>query len=82
MILAILIFIKSAPDWISSLIGIKSDDTSFKGIGKQLASAALVGGALTKAGHAALGMATGSAKSFANQVGHRRALKKDLYEKN
>lgn len=76
VILAILIFIKSAPDWISSLIGIKSDDTSFKGIGKQLASAALVGGALTKAGHAALGAATGAAKMVGENRRNRNALRK------
>lgn len=75
VILAILIFIKSAPDWISSLIGIKSDDTSFKGIGKQLASAALVGGALTKAGHAALGAATGAVR---NAHAYRKAKKVGL----
>ena len=81
-VLSILIFAKSFPKWLASLIGIKDFDNGIGGLGKRLGSAALVGGALTKAGHAALGMATGSAKSFANQVGHRRALKKDLYEKN
>lgn len=81
-ILSILIFAKSFPKWLASLIGIKDFDNGIGGLGKRLGSAALVGGMLTKAGHAALGMATGTAKSFANQVGHRRALKKDLYKEN
>ena len=75
-ILSILIFAKSFPKWLASLIGIKDFDNGIGGLGKRLGSAALVGGMLTKAGHAALGTATGAAKMVGENRRNRNALRK------
>lgn len=79
-ILSILIFAKNFPKWLGGLIGVKDFDNGLGGLGKRLGSAAIVGGMLTKAGHGALGLASGTAKATANQVSHRKALKKAAYE--
>lgn len=75
-ILSILIFAKSFPKWLASLIGIKDFDNGIGGLGKRLGSAALVGGMLTKAGHAAAGAATGAAKMVGENRRNRNALRK------
>ena len=75
-ILSILIFAKSFPKWLASLIGIKDFDNGIGGLGKRLGSAALVGGMLTKAGHAALGATTGAAKMVGENRRNRNALRK------
>ena len=79
-ILSILIFAKNFPKWLGGLIGVKDFDNGLGGLGKRLGSAAIVGGMLTKAGHGALGLASGTAKATANQISHRKALKKAAYE--
>ena len=61
LLLAILMFAKKAPKWISDLIGIKGDDTGLGGLRKRLAGAAIIGGVATKA--------MDSAKNFAKQKG-------------
>ncbi len=65
MILAILIFAKKAPKWIGDMIGI-SDGAGLGGlgIGKKLAGAALVGGAVKKATDAAGKFAAQKGKNF------------------
>ena len=79
-ILSILIFAKSFPKWLAGLVGIKDFDNGLGGLGKRLGSAAIVGGMLTKAGHGALGLASGTAKAIANQISHRKALKNAAYK--
>lgn len=79
-ILSILIFAKNFPKWLGGLIGVKDFDGGLGGLGKRLGSAALVGGMLTKAGHGALGLASGTAKATANQISHRKALKNAAYK--
>lgn len=66
ILIAFLIFCKSAPKWLAGLIGVDGDDAGLGGlgIGKKLAGAALIGGALTKAGHAAAGLGMGAAKNL------------------
>lgn len=65
VMLSVLIFAKGFPKWISNMIGISGDGTGLGslGIGKKLAGAALIGGSLTKAGHAAVGSATGAIRT-------------------
>lgn len=48
LMLGLLLFAKKAPKWISEMIGFKSDGLGGLGIGKKLASTALVGGAIGK----------------------------------
>lgn len=75
-VLSILIFAKSFPKWLASLIGVKDFDNGIGGLGKRLGSAALVGGMLTKAGHTAVGAATGAAKMVGENRRNRNALRK------
>ncbi len=65
-----LIFVKQLPTWLSNLIGISSENTGLSGIGigKKLAGAALVGGAIGKAKESATSFAKKKGKNF---VGHR-----------
>lgn len=63
VLIAILIFAKKAPKWIGEMIGVDGEDSGIGGLGKKLGSAALVGGALTKAGHAAAGIGVGAVRS-------------------
>lgn len=63
VLLAILIFAKKAPKWIGDLIGVDGETSGIGGLGKKIGSAALVGGALTKAGHAAAGIASGAIRN-------------------
>ena len=74
-ILSILIFAKSFPKWLAGLVGIKDFDNGLGGLGKRLGSAAIVGGMLTKAGHAALGATTGAVR---NAHAYRKAKKVGL----
>lgn len=83
VLISTLIFCKSFPKWISNMIGIDGDGTGLSGlsIGKKLGGAALIGGALTKAGHAAAGAAAGAAQAGHNQLRARRADRKAIREK-
>lgn len=74
-ILSILIFAKNFPKWLGGLIGVKDFDNGLGGLGKRLGSAAIVGGMLTKAGHGALGAATGAVR---NAHAYRKAKKVGL----
>lgn len=75
ILLAILIFAKKAPKWIGDMIGVDGESSGLGGLGKKIGSAALVGGALTKAGHAAAGMGVGAIR---NAHGYRKAKKAGL----
>lgn len=63
LLFAILIFAKKAPSWIGGMIGVDGEGSGLGGlgIGKKLAGAALVGGALSKG--------LEGAKNFAGQKG-------------
>lgn len=63
LLFAILIFAKKAPSWIGGMIGVDGEGSGLDGlgIGKKLAGAALVGGALSKG--------LEGAKNFAGQKG-------------
>ncbi len=76
LLFAILIFAKKAPKWIGDMIGVEDTGLGSLGIGKKLGGAALVGGALTKAGHAAAGAARGAASMIHKNNQNRRAQKK------
>ena len=82
MVLAILIFAKKAPKWLGDMLGL-SDGAGLGGlgIGKKLAGAALVGGALTKAGHAAFGAADNARKNLTKSMWQNHESKK-LARKN
>lgn len=80
ILLAILIFAKKAPKWIGDMIGVSSESTGIGGLGKKLGSAALVGGALTKAGHAAAGLASGAMSAAHLNAKDRRANRKAIRE--
>lgn len=80
VLIAILIFAKKAPKWIGEMIGVDGEDSGIGGLGKKLGSAALVGGALTKAGHAAAGAARGAASLIHRNNQDRRAKKKEARE--
>lgn len=75
ILLAILIFAKKAPKWIGDMIGVDGESSGLGGLGKKLGSAALVGGALTKAGHAAAGIGVGAVR---NAHAYRKAKKAGL----
>ena len=75
-ILSILIFAKNFPKWLGGLIGVKDFDGGLGGLGKRLGSAALVGGMLTKAGHTALGVASGAKSMVSENRRNRNALRK------
>ena len=81
-LLAVLIFAKKAPKWIGDMIGVEGDTAGIGGLGKKLGSAALVGGALTKAGHAAAGAAMGAAGLAHKNAQDRRAQRKKIREDN
>lgn len=81
VLLAILIFAKKAPKWIGEMIGVDGEDSGIGGLGKKIGSAALVGGALTKAGHAAAGAITGGVSAVHNQLRNRRQGRKDAANK-
>lgn len=78
ILLAILIFAKKAPNWISDMIGVSSDSTSLGGLGKKLGDIPLAGGALTKAGHAALGAGAGAVAAAYHNAKDRRANRKSI----
>lgn len=80
ILIAILIFAKKAPKWIGDMIGVEGGVGEL-GIGKKLGSAALIGGALTKAGHAAAGAARGAAGLMHKNAQNRRAQKKEARDK-
>lgn len=82
VLLAILIFAKKAPKWIGDLIGVDGETSGIGGLGKKIGSAALVGGALTKAGHAAAGAARGAAGLVHKNAQDRRAQRKKIREDN
>lgn len=75
-ILSILIFAKNFPKWLGGLIGVKDFDNGLGGLGKRLGSAALVGGMLTKAGHTAVGIASGARSMVQENRRNRNALRK------
>lgn len=77
MVLAILIFAKKAPKWLGDMLGL-SDGAGLGGlgIGKKLAGAALVGGALTKAGHTAFGAADNARKNLTKSMWQNHKSKK------
>ena len=81
-LLAVLIFAKKAPKWIGDMIGVEEDTAGIGGLGKKLGSAALVGGALTKAGHTAAGAAMGAAGLAHKNAQDRRAQRKKIREGN
>ena len=78
VLLAILIFAKKAPKWIGEMIGVDGENSGIGGLGKKLGSAALVGGALTKAGHAAAGAVSGGVRALHNDAKNRRAKRKQV----
>lgn len=78
-ILSILIFAKNFPKWLSSLIGIKDFNGGLGGLGKRLGSAAVVGGMLTKAGHATVGATAGAVRTT---HAYRKAKKVGLSSEN
>lgn len=78
VLLAILIFAKKAPKWIGDLIGVDGETSGIGGLGKKIGSAALVGGALTKAGHAAVGAVSGGVRALHNDAKNRRAKRKQV----
>ncbi len=80
ILIAILIFAKKAPKWIGDMIGVDDEGTGIGGLGKKLGSAALIGGALTAAGHAAAGAAVGAASMIHKNNQNRRAQKKAARE--
>ena len=80
VLIAILIFAKKAPKWIGEMIGVDGENSGIGGLGKKLGSAALVGGALTKAGHTAAGAARGAASLIHRNNQDRRAKKKEARE--
>lgn len=82
LLVAILIFFKKAPSMIMGMFGADNNDNGGFSLAKKLGSAALIGGALTKAGHAATGAATGIAKSGYNQARNRRAQRKAIRKEN
>lgn len=75
-ILSILIFAKSFPKWLAGLVGIKDFDNGLGGLGKRLGSAAIVGGMLTKAGHTAVGIASGATSMVKENRRNRNALRR------
>lgn len=75
-ILSILIFAKNFPKWLAGLVGIKDFDNGLGGLGKRLGSAAIVGGMLTKAGHTAVGIASGATSMVKENRRNRNALRK------
>lgn len=75
-ILSILIFAKNFPKWLGGLIGVKDFDNGLGGLGKRLGSAAIVGGMLTKAGHTAVGIASGATSMVKENRRNRNALRK------
>lgn len=79
ILIAILIFAKKAPKWIGDMIGVEGGVGEL-GIGKKLGSAALIGGALTKAGHAAVGAARGAAGLMHKNAQDMRAQRKKIRE--
>lgn len=82
MMIAILIFAKKAPKWIGDMIGVEGGLGGL-GIGKKLGGAALVGGALTKAGHAATGMGlTALRTARAARIANKQNLKSKGLDKN
>lgn len=71
LLIAILIFFKQAPKWISGLIGLDGDDAGLGGlgIGKKLAGAALIGGGISKGLESAKKFGDQKAKNFgANRI--------------
>ena len=80
ILLAILIFAKKAPKWIGDMIGVDGETSGLGGLGKKIGSAALVGGALTKAGHAAAGAARGAAGLMHKNAQDRKAQRKKIRE--
>ncbi len=84
VLIAFLIFCKQLPKWLSDMIGLDGDGTGLGGlgIGKKIGSAALIGGAATKAGHALAGGATGALTAAHNQLRNRRAERKDIRDEN
>lgn len=81
-LLAVLIFAKKAPKWIGDMIGVEGDSAGLGGLGKKLGSAALIGGALTKAGHTAAGAARGAIGLSHRNAQDRRAQRKKIREDN
>lgn len=81
MILAILMFAKKAPKWLGDMIGV-SDGAGLGGlgIGKKLATAALVGGALTKASRGIAGTLRASSGNVSNAIRNRMQEKKQAYQ--
>ena len=77
ILLAILIFAKKAPKWIGDMIGVDGETSGLGGLGKKIGSAALVGGALTKTGHAAAGAVAGGVVAAHNQLRNRRQGRRD-----
>lgn len=75
-ILSILIFAKNFPKWLAGLIGVKDFDNGLGGLGKRLGSAAIVGGMLTKAGHTAVGIASGATSMVKENRRNRNALRR------
>ena len=75
-ILSILIFAKNFPKWLGGLIGVKDFDNGLGGLGKRLGSAAIVGGMLTKAGHTAVGIASGARSMVQENRRNRNALRR------
>lgn len=79
--IAILIFSKKAPKWIGDMLGTDFDSGSLS-IGKKLGGAALLGGALTKAGHAAAGAARTAGGNVLATARDNRARRKQTRKEN
>lgn len=76
LLFAILIFAKKAPKWIGDMIGIGDEGLGGLGIGKKLAGAALIGGALNKTKHAMAGAGLGALRKGIGFANAKRATHK------
>ena len=86
LLISVLIFAKKAPEWIGKLIGIDAGLGGL-GIGKKLASAALIGGAVNKGLEGAKKFGAQKAKNFGanrirNTAARLGAAKEELSRRN
>lgn len=78
ILIGILIFVKGAPQWFGNLLGIDGSGLGGLGIGKKIAGAALVGGALSTAGRTAAAAASGAGRMLANNANEMRKRRKQV----
>lgn len=81
MIIAILIFAKKAPKWLGDILGIDGGSLGGLGIGKKIAGAALVGGAIGKGFDSAKKWGSQKTKNFgANRIRNTAARVGGMHE--